>query len=88
MGTGWMPDAHLKQRDTVPAVHEGMNATAVPEATNSVNRISDILVKLPGVPKWVQDGARGGTRWNEREGRRRTCGSWYPGTGTGSMVCF
>lgn len=42
MGICWSPDAHLKQRDTTPAVHEGVNATAILEATNSVNLISDI----------------------------------------------
>lgn len=76
VGTGRMPDAHLKQCDTVPAVCEGVNATAVPEA-NSMNRTSGIFLKSPSMAKGIQDGARGGTRWNKREGRRKARGSWY-----------
>ena len=40
-------------------------------------------VKLPDMPKGVQDGARGGRRWNEKGG-----GLGVLGTGTGSAACF
>lgn len=54
-GVGWRPGAHLKQRDTASAVHEGVNAPAIPEATNSVNLISDKTEQEGGKKKgsWV-----------------------------------
>jgi len=57
MGTGWRPDAHLEQRDTAPAAHKGVNPTARPEATNSVNHISDSKAARY---------AKRGTGWSQR----------------------